>query len=412
MRSLFSFPLPCTTTLAATVPLQPEMSHRPHPAPVRRSPALLSAASPLPGPALTGPRPTVTRSQGARHAAPPSLPRAAARSHRAPSPEYRPAAARTHWARLVHIATIACRRPHRIYPTACHHPHPPMSPPSRFRAHRPPLSRPSCAAVLHVLRFAVRIAPTARRHPRHPPISLLALRRPRGPGWQESHRMHPLLAECAKKAPFLAISARNACFSRSRWQHPRPMHPFPGAIGRFRIHGARILPPRAFFRVEEPEITHGAKMLPAPPGLSAAAACGMAERALRHATAACDTRHGRTGFAPCGAGLACLPHARPRHLACARRRPRSSPPSCTRRASPPASRPRTPPSAAPPIAVGMSCRSGSSCRPRAAHADASRYLRAAPIPPAARTHRVQETSGTTQATQCGHKNRIPKWGPY
>ena len=117
------------------------MSHRPHPAPMRRqrrSPVLLSAARPLPGPALTGPWPTVTRSQGARHAAPPSLPRAAARSHRAPSPEYRPAAARTHWARLVRIATIACRRPHRIYPTACRHPHPPMSPPSRFRAHRPP----------------------------------------------------------------------------------------------------------------------------------------------------------------------------------------------------------------------------------------------------------------------------------
>ena len=141
------------------------------------------------------------------------------------------------------------------------------------------------------------------------------------PGWQESHRMHPFFAECAKKAPFLATSARNACFSRSRWQHPRPMHPFPGAIGRFGIHGARILPPRALFRVGEPEITHGAKMLPAPRGLSAAAACG----------------------------------------------------------------PRT---------------------------DASRYLRAAPIPPAARTHRVQETSGTTQITQCGHKNRIPKWGPY
>ena len=201
-----------------------------------------------------------------------------------------------------HLSTAPLRphqlgspRPHRICPTACRHPHPPMSPPSRFRAHRPP-SRPSCAAaVLHVLRFAVRIAPTVRRHPRHPPISLLALRRPQGPGWQESHRMHPFFAECAKKAPFLATSARNACFSRSRWQHPRPMHPFPGAIGRFGIHGARILPPRALFRVEEPEITHGAKMLPAPPGLSAAAAC--------------DTRHGRTGFAPCGAGLACLPHA-------------------------------------------------------------------------------------------------------
>ena len=138
------------------------------------------------------------------------------------------------------------------------------------------------------LRAAIRVTP---------PISLLALRRPQGPGWQEPRRMHPFFAECAKKALFLATSARNACFPRSRWQHPRPMHPFPGAIGRFRMHGARILPPKALFRVEEPEITHGAKMLPAPPGLSAAAACG--------------TRHGRTGLAPCGAGLACLPHAPP-----------------------------------------------------------------------------------------------------
>lgn len=182
------------------------------------------------------------------------------------------------------------------------------------RAHRaPPPSYACCASpsTSRPPRAAARIAPTVRRHPRHPPISLLALRRPQGPGWQESHRMHPFFAECAKKALFLATSARNACFSRSRWQHPRPMHPFPGAIGRLGIHGARILPPRALFRVEEPEITHGAKMLPAPPGLSAAAACGMAERALRHATAACDTQHGRTGFAPCGAGLACLPHAPP-----------------------------------------------------------------------------------------------------
>ena len=205
MRSLFHFPLPCTTTLAVTVsysnrPTAPEMSRRPHPAPMRRqrrSPVLLSAVRPLP--ALIAP----------------------------PPPEYRPAAARTHWARLVHIA------------------------------------------------------PTARRRPRPP----LALRRPRALGWQESHRMHPFFAECAKKAPFLAASARNACSSRSGWQHPRPMHPFPGAIGRFRMHGARILPPRALFRVEEPEITHGAKMLPAPPGLSATAACGPAERALRPALA-------------------------------------------------------------------------------------------------------------------------------
>ena len=213
-----------------------------------------------------------------------------------------------------------------------------MSPPSRSRAHRPPSRPPCAAAVLRVLRFAVRIAPTARRRPRSP----LALRRPQGPGWQESHRMHPLLAECAKKAPFLAASARNACFSRSRWQHPRPMHPFPGAIGRFRIHGARILPPRALFRVEEPEITHGAKMLPAPPGLSPAAACGPAERALRptaRAWPACRMRP--PAISP--AFIAAVLHA-PRFAV------------------------RDP--------------------PRGPRTDASRHLRAAPIPPAALTHRV------------------------
>ena len=165
------------------------------------------------------------------------------------------------------------------------------------------------------------IAPTARRRPRPP----LALRRPRALGWQESHRMHPFFAECAREALLLAASARNACFSRSRWQHLRPMHPFPGAIGRFRIHGVRILPPRALFRVEEPEITHGAKMLPAPRGLSAAAACV-------RPNGLCALRRGP------GLLAACAP---PCHLACACR-PRSSPPSYMRRASPPASRPRTP----------------------------------------------------------------------
>ena len=317
MRSLFHSPFPCTQppsqqpSPTATAPLQPEMCYRPHPAPMhrqRRSPALLSAACPLPGPALTGPWPTVTRSQGACHAAPPSLPRAAARPHRAPSPEYRPAAPAP-----IGLASSASRPSRAVARIA--------STPLRA-AIRIPLCRhradsaliaPPITAIVRRRRLTrvARIAPTVRRHPRHPPISLLALRRPQGPGWQESHRMHPFFAECAKKALFLATSARNACFSRSRWQHPRPMHPFPGAIGRLGIHGARILPPRALFRVEEPEITHGAKMLPAPRGLSAAAACGPAEWALRHAAAACGTRHGRTGFAPCGAGLACLPHARP-----------------------------------------------------------------------------------------------------
>ena len=174
------------------------------------------------------------------------------------------------------------------------------------------------------------VAPTVRRHPRHPPISLLALRRPRGLGWQESHRMHPFFAECAREALFLAASARNACFSRSGWQHPRPMRPFPGAIGRFRIHGARILPPRALFRVEEPEITHGAKMLPAPPGFSPAAACGPAERALRPAARAWPACR----MPPCH-----LARVHRRRLICvALRRPRPATRSPYRCISPPARR--------------------------------------------------------------------------
>ena len=93
-----------------------------------------------------------------------------------------------------------------------------------------------------------------------------------------------------------------------------------------------------------------------------------------------DTRHGRTGFAPCGAGLACLPHAPPPvislvsaaacapcHLARVHRR------RLTRVVlRHPHRAHRAQPSAKPPIAVGASRRSGSSCCPRAAHADASR----------------------------------------
>ena len=251
---------------------------------------------------------------------------------------------------------------HRADPAliAPHHDHR-APPPSYTCCASPSASRPPCADI--------RVTP---------PISLLALRRPRGPGWQESHRMHPPFAECAREALLLAASARNACFSRSRWQHPRPMHPFPGAIGRFGMHGARILPPRALFRVEEPEITHGAKMLPAPPGLSAAAACGPAERALHPAARAwpaCRMRAPAISLVPaaaCGLRHAAWPNG-----------------LCT-----------------------LLSRFAVRDPPRGPHADASRYLRAAPIPPAARTHRVQETSGTTQATQCEHKNRIPKWGPY
>lgn len=60
--------------------------------------------------------------------------------------------------------------------------------------------------------------------------------------WQDSRAMYPLFADCTKKGVSLAAFARNACFSRCSWQDLRPMHPFRGAIGRFRIHSARILP--------------------------------------------------------------------------------------------------------------------------------------------------------------------------
>ena len=63
-------------------------------------------------PAPTEPRPcAAARSPGRPPCRAPSLPRAAARSHRTPSPEYHPAAARTHWTRLAPIAPTARRRP-------------------------------------------------------------------------------------------------------------------------------------------------------------------------------------------------------------------------------------------------------------------------------------------------------------
>ena len=309
MRSLFHFPLPCTTTLAVTVsysnrPTAPEMCHRPHPAPVRhqrRSPALLSAACPLPGPALTGPRPTVTRSQGARHAAPPSLPRAAARSQRAPSPEYRPAAARTHWARLVRIAPTACRRPHRIYPTACRHPHPPMSPPSRFRAHRPPIT--TIVRRRRLTRVALRRPhpPTVRRHPHRAPslsshcggpraltgknrtvcIPFSPNARKRPPSWQHPLEKHAfrdqdgnILALCVH---FRAQSGDSGCMARESCRQ--------GPSFASRSPKSRMARRCCQRRPAFPRQRHAVR----PNGLCAMrqrhAARGMAERALRHALA-------------------------------------------------------------------------------------------------------------------------------
>ena len=143
------------------------MSHRPHPAPMRRqrrSPVLLSAA-------------------------------------------------RTHWARLVRIATIACRRPHRIYPTACRHPHPPMSPPSRFRAHRPPIT--TIVRRRRLTRVALRRPHRAHRAPTSasPPPSL-------------SSRCGGPRALAGKNRAVCIPFSPNARKRPSSWQHPPEMHAF------------------------------------------------------------------------------------------------------------------------------------------------------------------------------------------
>ena len=230
-------------------------------------------------------------------------------------------------------------------------------------------------------RIAPPIAPTARRrsHRAHraptsasPPPSLSS--RCGGPG-----------ALAGKNRTVCIPFSPNARERPSSWQHPPEMHAF-------RDQDGNILAPCIHFRAQSGDSGYmarescrqGPSFASRNPKSRTARRCcqrcaafprqrpavrlnglcamrqrhatrGMAERALRPAARAWPACRMR---APC-------------HLACARR-PRSSPPSYTRRASPPASRPRTPPSAAPPIAVGMSCRSGSSCRPRAAHADALR----------------------------------------
>ena len=398
MRSLFHFPFPAQPpsqqpSPTATVSLQSEMRYRPHPAPMRRqrrSPVLLSAARPLPGPALTGPWPTVTRSQGARHTAPPSLPHAAARAHRAPSPEYRPAAARSHWARLVRIAPTACRRPHRIYPTACRHPHPPMSPPSRFRAHRPPhhdhrvpppsytccaspsASRPPCADIRVTLSRCV--GPGALAGKNRTVCILFRRMREKGP-LPGNIRPKCMLFEIkmATSSPHASIPGRNRAIQDAWRANLAAKAPFSRRGTRNHAWREDVASAARPFRGS------GMRHAAWPNGLCALrqrhAARGMAERALRPAARAWP--------------------------ACRMR------PSLPSRLCPP--RP-APPAISPAFIAAVLHAPCFAVRdpPRGPRTDVSRHLRAAPIPPAARTHCVQETSGTTQTTQCGHKNRIPK----
>ncbi len=285
---------------------------------------------------------------------PPSLPRAAARPTRptiprAPRPRIRP------------TVRAPALRLHRLRAApGC--PRPSMSPSSRsgivvqvvaigkFCAHRPP-SRPPRAAARVPLSRCVGPGPLAGKN-RTVCIPFSPNARERPSSWQHPPEMHAfrdqdgnIFALCIHFRAQSGDSGYMAC--ESCRQGPT----FASRNPKSRM-ARRCCRRRAAFPRQRPAVR--------PNGLCAMrqrhATRGMAERALRPAAwawPACRMR------APC-------------HLACARRRPRSSPPSYTRRVSPPASRP---PHAA--IRRAAHCgrgerRSGSSRRPRAVHADASR----------------------------------------
>ena len=310
------------------------MSRRPHPAPMRRqrrSPVLLSAARPLPGPALTGSWPTVTRSQGARHAAPPSLPRAAARSHRAPSPEYRPAVARIASTPLrAAIRIPLCRHRADSALIAPHHDH--RAPPPSYTCCASPLaSRPPCADI--------RVTPSSLSSRCGGPRALAGKNRAvcipfspnarkRPPSWQHPPEMHAfrdqngnILAPCihsrvqsgdlgymaresCRQGPFFASRnpksrmARRCCQRRPAFLRQQPAVRRNGLCALRQRHAAcgpagRALRPAA-------QAWPACRMRPPVISLMPAAACGPAERASPS-----ETRHA----VPVPTHLAtCAPH--------------------------------------------------------------------------------------------------------
>ena len=313
------------------------------------------------------------RSQDARHAAPPSLPRAAPAPlglrFRAllglgfvPPPEPRPCA---HCASIAYALLPAARVPlyrHRADPESSSRSLPSGSP-----------------ARIAPIVPAARIAPTVRRHPRHPPSLSSRCGGPRALAGKNR-------AVCIPFSP-------NARKRPSSWQHPLEMHAF-------RDQDGNILAPCIHFRAQSGDSGCMAResCRQGPFFASRSPKSRMARRCCQRRPAFPRQRHAAWPNGLCalrrGPGLlaACAPPCR---LACVRRGlrlPAISPAFIAAVLHVPRFAVRDP--------------------PRGPRTDASRYLRAAPIPPAARTHRVQETSGTTQTTQCGHKNRIPKWGPH
>ena len=278
-------------------------------------------------------------------------------------------------------------RAHRVPPSASlyvateqiprssppHHDHR-APPPSYTCCASPSASRPPCADIRVTPHLSPRVAAAPGPWPARtaPYASLFRRMREKGP-LPGNIRPKCMLFEIrmATSSPHASISGRNRAIQDTWRANLAAKGPFPRRGARNHAWREGVASAARPFR--------GSGMRSGGTGL---APCGS------------GMRSGRTGFAPCGAGLACLPHAPPvislvPAAACA---PAISPAFIAAVLHAPRFAVRDP--------------------PRGPHADASRYLSAAPIPPAARTHRVQETSGTTQTTQCGHKNRIPKWGPY
>ena len=217
-----------------------------------------------------------------------------------------------------------------------------MSPPSRFRAHRPPIT--TIVRRRRLTRVALRRPHRAHRVPTSasPPPSL-------------SLRCGGPRALTGKNRTVCIPFSPNARERPSSWQHPPEMHAF-------RDQDGNIPAPCIHFRAQSDDSGYMAResCRQGPFFASRSPKSRMARRCCQRRPAFLRQR----------------PAARPNGL-------------CT-----------------------LLSRFAVRDPPRGPRTDASRYLRAAPIPPAARTHCVQETSGTTQTTQCGHKNRIPKWGPY
>ena len=274
MRSLFHSPFPCTQ------PPSQQPSHCSqkcaiarilHPCAASAAPQRCFPPPPAPGPALTGPRPTVARSQGARHAAPPSPPRAAARPTRptiprAPRPRIRPTA---------RAPALRPLRLHRLRAApGC--PRPSMSPSSgsrivvqvvaigKFCAHRPhrtyrapPSASPSRAASAPGPWLA-RIAPHA---------SLFRRMREKGP-LSGNIRSKCMLFEIkmATSSPHASIPGRNRAI-QDTW--------------------------RANLAAKGPLSRRGARNHAWREDAASAA------RPFRGS----GLRSGRTGFAPCGSGM-------------------------------------------------------------------------------------------------------------